>query len=207
MKQSVWVFLFLLLSACSTAERSSPDEVEIIEVQPSPKTARAKAGLAKMLERHDVSVFLYTKKIQIQENVISHSSPVLTLNAKYASQPETLLSILLHEEMHWFLMEHQAAIDAAVLELKSRYPKLPTGERLIARDEYSTYLHLVVCWLELQLDRQFFGDEKARAIIEGFEHYRWIYKTVLADEDSIGKIVIFGKLIPPGLTLSNNRRD
>ncbi len=46
-------------------------------------------------------------------------------------------------------------------ELKQRYPEVSVGEGRGARSEFSTYLHLAVCWLERDAMIRLVGQEQA----------------------------------------------
>ena len=72
---------------------------------------------------------------------------------------------------------------------------MPTG-RAGARDEQSTYLHLVICDLELQAMSRLVGEEKAREVIQGWEHYTWIYEQVLGNPEVRRVNERFGMLVP-----------
>lgn len=66
-------------------------------------------------------------------------------------------------------------------ELRQRFPVVPTFEAGGARGETSTYLHLVVCPLEYASLIEVIGVDAARATLAGYEHYTWLYATVLRD--------------------------
>jgi hypothetical protein len=54
---------------------------------------------------------------------------------------------------------------------------------------YSTYGHLVDCYLEIQADRQIIGVERTDKVIKNKPWYTWIYKTITEDEKRIGAVV------------------
>jgi hypothetical protein len=62
---------------------------------------------------------------------------------------------------------------------------LPEG----ADTEYSTYGHLVDCYLEIQADRQIMGPERTDQVIKNKPWYTWIYQTITRDEKTIADIV------------------
>jgi hypothetical protein len=62
---------------------------------------------------------------------------------------------------------------------------LPEG----ANTAFSTYGHLVTCYLEIKADRQLMGPERTNSVISRKRHYMWIYKTILADEPRIAAVV------------------
>ena len=66
---------------------------------------------------------------------------------------------------------------------------MPVGLPVAAESEFSTYGHLVDCYLEIVADRELLGAERTDAIIRAKPWSTWIYKTVLADEKLIAGIV------------------
>jgi len=52
-----------------------------------------------------------------------------------------------------------------------------------------TYLHLIVCTLELEALIELVGDPRARQQLEGWIHYTWVYRTVLTDTERLGKVL------------------
>ena len=66
---------------------------------------------------------------------------------------------------------------------------MPVGLPASAENEYSTYGHLVDCYLEILADRELLGAERAAAVIRSKPWYTWIYTTVLAEEKQIAAVV------------------
>jgi hypothetical protein len=60
-----------------------------------------------------------------------------------------------------------------------------------AGSERSSYLHLIVCYLEYASLIEVLGPAEARRVIEHWsnDHYREIYRTVLHDADALGELV------------------
>jgi hypothetical protein len=77
----------------------------------------------------------------------------------------------------------------AVAELRRMYPNAPVGMPEGAETLYSTYGHLVDCYLEIQADRRLIGPERTAAVIQNKGHDTWIYKTILQDEPRIAAVV------------------
>jgi hypothetical protein len=154
-------------------------------------TAQARAEkivecIKRWREQHDIRRFEYTDHLRVAPTETPHSHPVLTLNtASY--DPEAILCEYLHEQMHWYVDGLGCADENAPLitELRQRYPEAPIGFPEGANDEYSTYLHLLVNWLEIEAASQFIGRERASDIASRKHYYRWIYRTVLSDWHSL----------------------
>ncbi len=91
--------------------------------------------------------------------------------------------------------------ESAVKELKKAYPRAPITKTL-GLD--STYLHLLVCELELRALTLYIGKKEARKIIEHVMNqdkiYPWIYRQVLYRNAPIRKIVKKYRLAPKPLT-------
>src|SRR5262249_41281436 len=64
--------------------------------------AQTKEQLLRLLKTYDVSRWIFTKSIVIDERAIPHSHPVLTLHARHLQDDELLLSTFVHEQFHWF---------------------------------------------------------------------------------------------------------
>ena len=82
----------------------SKDEIEISLKNASKSEAQTKEQLEVLLQRHDVSKWLFTRKILIEDNVIPHSHPVLTLSTR--DRGDVLLATFVHEQIHWFLVNY-----------------------------------------------------------------------------------------------------
>ncbi len=93
---------------------------------------------------------------------------------------------------------HPRAVAAAIAELRAIYPKLAVGGLDGGNDEESSYLHLIVCFVEYQKMKALIGSEPARRVMEFWaaDHYRAIYRVVLDDEENIGKVVRRDDLLP-----------
>ena len=150
---------------------------------------KTKAQLEHVLASYDLTKYTFTRRVTIEERAINHAFPVLTLNARFADSPDELLSSYLHEQLHWHLRDHSSQQQEAVGELRRMYPGAPVGLPEGAEGAFSTYGHLVDCYLEIQADRQLIGRERTDAVIRDKGHYTWIYKTVLQDESRIADLV------------------
>jgi hypothetical protein len=148
------------------------------------KEKSAKEQLEKIVKQYSdkISEWLFTNDIEIDENVVPFSHPVLTLNCNYLDNDLKQLANLLHEQFHWYEVSKPDQREKAICDFKMLFPQVPTGGREGARDNYSSYLHLIVCDLELQAMTKVTGEEKARQILSEWTHYTWIYDKVLNDK-------------------------
>lgn len=150
---------------------------------------QTKARLEQVIASYDLSKYTFTRQVVIEERAINHAFPVLTLNARFADSSDELVSSYIHEQLHWYLREHSGQQQEAIAELRRIYPNAPVGLPEGAETAYSTYGHLVDCYLEIQADRQLMGPKRTADVINDKGHYTWIDKTVLRDESSIAEVV------------------
>jgi len=87
--------------------------------------------------------------------------------------------------------------DAALTELRALYATVPTALPTGASGERSTYLHLIVCTLELQALTELLGEPSARQQLERWTHYTWVYRTVLTDTEPLGGVLRRHGIIVP----------
>ena len=113
------------------------------------------------------------------------------MNANYLDEDDLALAVLVHEEIHWHLSARNEDTKKAIAEFRRIYPAVPTVPPEGAKDEYSTYLHLIVNYLEYLALRRILGVDTARSVLELWRErrYRWIYGKVLDYTDRIGSIV------------------
>jgi hypothetical protein len=164
----------------------------------------AQDGAAKIVEcvkllrqQYDLRRFEFAKHVRVAPTEIPHSHPILTLNTQLFN-PDEILCEYLHEQMHWYEeMSGCAKVESPLIAaLKSRYPQAPIEPPEGARDEYSTYLHLLVNWLEIEAASQFLGAKRAQEIAQNKRYYRWIYRTVLSDWPELEALFRVYKIVP-----------
>ena len=194
-------FFFLLIFSVSVAG-AAQDKFNITLKHGSAAEGQTRDQLLRLLKTYDVSKWTFTKTIVIEEQVIPHSHPVLTLSTRHLKDDELMLSSFVHEQMHWFLEGKRKETEEAVKELRVMFPKVPSGSPEGGQDENSTYEHLLVNYLEYRADRELLGELKAREVMEFWttDHYTWIYKTVLERPRDIGQIAFNHKLVPAART-------
>lgn len=148
------------------------------------KEVEGKKQMERIVMVYDVEInkWFFTKSIVIDKTVIPFSHPVLTLNCNYLDNDHKQLSNFVHEQFHWFMAAMRTQEKKAINAFKEIFPNAPVGGREGARDEYSSYLHLIVCDLEFQAMTKVIGEESARRLLAEWTHYTWIYKTVLENK-------------------------
>ncbi len=152
----------------------------------SPTELATKQLLEEVLNTYQLEPYLYTKEIMIQDSVIPHSHPVLTLNTR-DTVPELVLSTFIHEQMHWYSLAKNDGAGDIMTTIKQMYPQVPTALPEGGGSEHGTYLHIVVNYLEYHALQQILGETKAHEVMEHWKnhHYTWIYATVLEDYDQL----------------------
>jgi len=188
----------------SPESESTPEEIaqkddliiggSTISIETTSGTRRelqAEAVLKMLLAEYDVSKWIFTREILIEEGAIPHSRPILTISPRNFSDELLFLSTFLHEQIAWFLYsgEHLRGINLAIGELRQLYPEAPVGgTEEGAKDEDSNYRHLISNFLEFSAMVEVVGEELAVATMERKDHYIWVYETVLSDADKIEEI-------------------
>ncbi len=155
----------------------------------SDRELRTKALLERVLQDYDLSKYTFTRQVVIDHTAINHAFPVLTLNDRFADSEDELLSAFVHEQLHWHLRDHASGMQGAVADLRQFYPRVPVGGTEGAETEYSTYGHLVDCYLEILADRHFIGPDRTSAVVADKGHYTWIYATILKDEPRMSALI------------------
>ena len=168
--------LFLLLAAAPVAQ-----EIRIDAANGSDLEKRGVEQLRRLLKTYDLERWIFTDAVRIESYVIPHSHPVLTVNTRYIDRDDLQVATFVHENFHWYVIERQQQLAAAIDEHRALFPDAPGRDGGGARDPNSTYLHLVVCDLEYRAMIDLFGAERARKTIESWDHYPWVYERVLAD--------------------------
>lgn len=197
------VLLVTLLAVLANGAARAQERISITLAQNSRAEARTKQQLERLLATYDLSKWVFTRAVVVDEKAdIPHSHPRLTLNTRHLLDDELLLSTFVHEQMHWFVSAREKETGEALKELRVMFPKVPSGNREGARDERSSYTHLIVIYLEYRALRELLGELRARQVMEFWthDHYTWIYKTVLERPRDIGTVAFKHRLVPAART-------
>lgn len=163
----------------------------ITTVNSTAKEQQAHVQLKRLLADLPVDSWLLTRTIRIEEGVIPHSHPVLTLNTRHLDDDARALATLMHEQMHWWIDGHAKEVRLAKRDLRRIYSSLPVGYPEGANDEDASYEHLLINWLEVNAMKSLLGEEEARRVLSlaKKDHYRRLYSLVEVDREKIGAIV------------------
>jgi hypothetical protein len=194
--------LLLGLAACASPPPGPKSEpLEITEVGPDRQTALTRQNIFHLVQVYDLDPLLFTKKIRVQTGVDAQSHPVLTLNTRYAESPRQLLSLLLHEQLHWWAVKNAPSMRQAISELKGAIP--PAQLTAAGEKPRTGYPHLIICYLELVALEKYLGVESARAVvsetIEREKVYPWIYQQVIRQRPLLKDLVERHQLLPAAL--------
>lgn len=170
-------------------------------VHDSERERQARETLLTLFDTYCLDKWFYTETLQIEEGAIPHSHPVLTLgiHPTHTRSPERLLSVYIHEQMHWFsnLEAMDKPIDYALAEFRQMFTDIPVGGTQGCRSEFSNYLHILVNTLEYQSISELFGKEVARSQLEKVPFYTSVYKIVLEHETEIAEVMQRHSIILP----------
>lgn len=175
-----WVTVWLLLLP-GLAGAQEAEEVRIELEHGSEGEERMAQELRELLDEYDLEPWILTRDVLIDERSIPHSHPVLTIHTRHIGDELHLLTTFLHEQLHWLEEARPETWGLAMEDFRALFPEVPASSQGGARDEESTYRHLLVCDLELQAMTSLVGEERARETLGRITHYEWIYERVLDD--------------------------
>lgn len=147
----------------------------------SPEELEAKKQIERIAFSFPIKKWMFTDTVAIDSKAIPRSHPVLTLNTGYLQNDTAQLATFLHEQFHWMLAANRSGMQKTIQEFEKEFPGAPAELPQGARDQFSSYLHLIVCYLELESLKQLVGEASARRVLQGWKHYTWIYDKVLND--------------------------
>jgi hypothetical protein len=177
----VLVFCMLLLSTFVRGQ-----QIKIVLKNNSEKETKGKEQLERIIKKFPdaIKMCITTDTVVIDEfTKIPHSHPVITLNTNYLWSDTAQLAMLLHEGLHWKVEAMPLQAEKAIEEFTRMFPEAPDKGPLGGQNLYSTYLHLVVCDLELQALEFAIGTIDARKRLRRKPFYKWIYEKVVNNQD------------------------
>jgi hypothetical protein len=152
--------------------------VDIRTAHGSEREQQGADALRSALARWDLRRYLMTDVVTVNEEIRGGFSHPLTLNpAMLERGPHAVLSVFLHEQMHWI---QGPGVDAATTEAAMRWPD-PPPPPAGSYNAKSSWLHISVCSLEYVGLAEVIGEADALAALSGRLHYSWMYGQILAD--------------------------
>lgn len=189
--------ILIFFMSCSSSQKEIGTKIRtskslaITEVEPNKWTSITRQNLEHLFQIYDLTPYIFTFKVLIESKIVPESHPILKLNTRYAEEPNKLLSLFLHEQLHWWAELRKSDFDKAIAELKVLFPKLPAHG--LAKDVNLNYLHLLICYLEYEASLHLMGKKEANKILKDLIYkdkvYPWIYKQVYLKFKSIKLIV------------------
>ncbi|WP_448565420.1 hypothetical protein [Thalassotalea ganghwensis] len=165
-----------------------------ITTENATKSELATVELLKALRAsHDTNKWEFIDKVHINEKAIPHSHPLLTLHTRHTSKAhkDFLLSTYLHEQIHWHISKNEEKTKSAIEELKTIFKDVPNSFPEGAGNEFSTYLHLLVCFLEMEAISELLSAQRVKAVMSFWQqdHYTWVYRQVEQKNSEIKKVL------------------
>jgi len=96
----------------------------------------------------------------------------------------------------WYSHKHTDQWRAVWAALEQRYPDPPIRRSEGADTLFSTHLHLIVNWLEIEVLGSLIGAEAAKEHVANLHYYRWIYASVIRDWQALGELYAAHYLVP-----------
>lgn len=154
------------------------------------KASKTMTYIEELRTKFNLDHIEYTHQIRIAPLEIPHSHPILTLNTQFidTGMPGKLklLAQYVHEQIHWGLDLHRKQeTQKAITFFEDHYADLHSSFPETAQDRYSTYLHVIVNWLELDYLRRLLGEPTGDEIVLKSYTYSKIYTLVHNDFEFI----------------------
>ncbi len=177
------------LLSFSQADPLTTTPLEITTAAGTEAEVASAERLRALLDSHDVDRWIFSPRVIVKDRVIPYSHPVVTVRA--GDPDDRLLANYVHENIHWYVAERDEGRLAALGEIRTAWPDLPIAPPEGARDEASSYLHVIVCALEYKAMKEIVGERRARELFEFWttHHYKAIYRLVLTEEGRIMAIL------------------
>jgi hypothetical protein len=181
-------FLIITILSCQFHLHAQTSKIEISTKNNSDREKEILNLLNELLVEYDLSKWIFTNKVLIEQRIIPHSHPVLTLNTS-STDKKDILTTFIHEQLHWYVEKNPESEKRAIAKFKERYKNVPYQNRAGAKDEYSTYLHLIVCYLEYRSMASLIGETEAKQLMWNMTHYTWVYNKIIDDAGFIRNVL------------------
>lgn len=152
------------------------------------KEKQTKADLESLLVKYDLEKYILCSEIIIEQGATGKAFPSIRLSA-WMDNEEGLLAQFIHEQLHWIEKGNEEQMQNAINEIKSMFPDAPVDRPEGGGSERSTYVHLIICRLELLALGDILGEEKAKNIVSSNNNYTWIREKVISKGDDIDNVI------------------
>ncbi len=201
MKFHLVILLILIMSCTTLTPKKSPapgPRLTVTEINPNKWTGLTRQNLDHLVKIFPLAPMFFTTDIHIQPQSVPTSHPILTLNTRYAENPNLLLASFLHYELHWWLERKSKEFQLAQADLKSLFFPLPAVA--ISKSEKDTFQHLIICFLEYEALIHYLNLKEANKILKDLIYkekiHPWIYKQAYKNYEEIKFIVKKYELMP-----------
>jgi hypothetical protein len=164
---------------------------EISLTHDSDREHATREQLVRLIEAYDLTPWVRTRRIRVEERAIPHSHPILTFNTRHLDDDDLLLSTFLHEQIHWSLTGNRSALAKALDDIRTLFPNIAVGHPSGADSESSSYLHVIVNFLEWLAMERLVGVDRARHAIDFWcaDHYTEIYSLVIRERARLEEVI------------------
>lgn len=163
--------------------------IKITLAHNSDREIKTKQQLESLLAKYDLNKWIFTTSIRIEQGEVPLSHPVLILNTLHLGDDFQLLSLFLHEQIHWLVKENKGDAQKAITELKILFPDIPVDEPREGNSMDSVYRHLIVNYLEFNALKHLIDEDEAIKVILNKKQYVELYKIVIQYENKIQKVL------------------
>jgi hypothetical protein len=119
--------VFLLTAGLANSALGASPHLSISLTHGDAKERATQNQLERLLSQYDLTQWIFTTSVVIDEDAIPHSHPILTLHTRHLRDDDLLLSTFIHEQAHWFFDQHHSDAAKALSELRGLYPSIPVG--------------------------------------------------------------------------------
>ncbi|RNI25238.1 hypothetical protein [Flexivirga caeni] len=174
-------------------------DIRIETASELPQEIATAAELRRLLRAYDLRGLEWTDRVIVRTGQPSHSHPVVTLNTRRTG--DSLLATYLHEQLHWWLIDHDQAA-AAIDATGATWPSTPSASDGGARSDHSTRLHLFVCFLEHRAMQLLTGPDRASDVLTtqiDAGLYPWVRRELREQQTALSTLCDRYELWPPRL--------
>lgn len=140
--------------------------------------------LNEIVEQYAVPEF--TELVLVEEKVIPHSHPVLTLNTRSKDKLD-ILKTLVHEQFHWYVSNHSKYNECIAL-LKTRY--VDDGEHNKSGKHPNSYWeHIIVCFNTRNHLAKILTPEEIEYVYSLWQAYPTLEQSIATNYDEYKKVL------------------
>lgn len=148
--------------------------------------------ISDILKEYQNKIPIYTTYIEVQPGVVPHSHPYIVLNTKHVESrnPKIVyLSLLIHEQLHWFTQTKKSQIIKLKEKNKHLLDNNLISQHLNFSDIDSFVEHIVVIWNEIDIMKQLVSKQDFNWLYFQYprKRYRNMNRWIIKNFDKIKK--------------------